>query len=79
MKSQRINNIAALKTSNGEWIRDDASKAELLAENFVKKNVMLPPQLNCFSDVPCRGRRMRCVDMPTVGAARYVLLFFFDR
>jgi hypothetical protein len=56
MKSQRINNIAALKTSNGEWIRDDASKAELLAENFVKKNVMLPPQLNCFSDIPCRGR-----------------------
>jgi hypothetical protein len=73
MKAQRVNNILALKSKEGEWVRDPAAKADLLAATFAGKNIMPPAQPNEFSKVLNKGTRMVHADVPTLGAAKYIL------
>ena len=73
MKAQRVNNIPALKSKEGDWVRDPAAKADLLAATFAGKNIMPPAQPNEFSKVLNKGTQMVHVDVPTLGAAKYIL------
>ena len=70
MKSQRVSNIPALKTNEGDWLRDSTAKADRLAATLARKNIMQPAQLNAFSEMANKGMYMQPSDMPTIGAAQ---------
>ena len=73
MKAQKVCSVPALKSEEGEWVRDAKGKADLLADTFARKNLMREAEENQFSGVQRRAVTMRSTDMPTEGGARHVL------
>ena len=63
----KIQNIPALKRTDGDWVHEPADKTDLLAISFGSKNVLPQLMTNDYTDLRPKTSGQKALQMLTVG------------